>query len=59
MNDIPNYPYLSGYLQSILRRLPDDDRFFKLDYDGRTEYVQKLLNEANVEAIKYAYGQPK
>lgn len=59
MNDTPNYPYLSGYLQSILRGLPNDDRFFKLDYDGRTEYVQKLLNEANVEAIKFENGQPK
>ena len=53
----PNYPYLSGYLQSILRGLPEDDRFFKLDYDGRTEYIQKLLNEAHNAAAKFAAEQ--
>jgi hypothetical protein len=47
------YPYLSAYLQSIIRTLPFDYKYNKLDMEGRVEYVDKLLKEADEATAKY------
>jgi hypothetical protein len=51
-----NYPYLSGYLQSAIRQLAFDYKFQKLDIDGKMEYVEKILKEADEAAANYAKG---
>ena len=47
------YPYLTGYLQSIIRTLPYDYKYNKLDMEGRIEYVDKMLKEADEAMAKY------
>ena len=55
MNTSPNYPYLSGYLQSQLKNLAYDQKFLKMkDEDARYAYVVNLIKEANDSAVQYA-----
>jgi hypothetical protein len=53
-NSIMNYAYLSGMLESELRSLAYDEKFFKMkNHDDRIEYVKKLIADANVKAIEF------
>ena len=50
----PNYPFLSGYLQSEMAGLANDYKFLKMDSPfDRMDYIQKLINEAKAAAINY------
>lgn len=50
----PNYPFLSGYLQSEMLNLASNHKFLKMESPfDRMDYIQKLINEAKAAAIKY------
>lgn len=51
--DTPNYAYLTGWLQAELRGLCWDLKFEKMSVEARTDYVNKLIEEAHLEAAKY------
>ena len=54
MNNTPNYPYLSGYLQSALISLAWDHKFHKLKtVEAREKYLKATIEEARIEAVKY------
>lgn len=52
-NDSPNYPFLSGWLQSELKGLCYDSKFGKMSVSERLDYVHNIISEAQKEAIKY------
>jgi hypothetical protein len=50
----PNYPFLSGYLQSEMLNLASNHKFLNMEsHFDRMDYIQKLINEAKAAAIKY------
>jgi hypothetical protein len=55
-NTSTNYPYLSGYLESVIKNLAYDAKFLsfkKNDDAGRENYLRNLIKEAHVAAIKF------
>ena len=49
----PNYPFLSGWLQSNIRRLAVDKEFINMNEEQRIIFVEKMIEEAKEEAINY------
>lgn len=49
----PNYPFLSGWLESELKNIAYNAQFVKLDVQERMDHVHKIIAEARKEAIKY------
>lgn len=54
MNETTIYPFLSGYLESILRGICTDEAFAKMHPSDRVKYVNKRLAEANTAAKEFA-----
>lgn len=53
MNETTIYPFLSGYLESILKNLCIDEAFAKMHPSDRIKYVNKRLAEANTAAKEF------
>ena len=49
----PNYPFLSGWLQSNIKRLAVDKEFISMSEEQRIIFVEKMIEEAKEEAINY------
>lgn len=52
-NDTPNYPFLSGWLESEMKGLCYDGKFVKMGMAERLDYVRSIITEPRKEAIKY------
>lgn len=54
MNNTPNYAYLTGYLESVMRSLADNYTFLDMaNYTDRKEYINKLIQIAHQNAIEH------
>lgn len=52
--EIANYAYLAGMLESEMRFLAYDEKFFAMkDHNDRIEYVKKLIAGANTKAREF------
>lgn len=60
MNNTTNYPYLAGYLESVIKNLAYDEKFRsfkKNDCEARENYLRGLINEAQAAARKFETAQ--
>ena len=52
-NDTPNYPFLTGFLESEMKCLSFDGKFEKMSVTERLNYVRDIIAKARQEAVKY------
>jgi hypothetical protein len=52
--EVMNYAYLSGFLESELRALAYDDKFFRIkDTNDRIDYLKKLISNAHAKTVDF------
>lgn len=54
MSNTPNYPYLCGYLESVIKNLASDYKYSSLGtVEAREAYLLEHIVEAKKSAINY------